>query len=183
MVVLRRDNDIQGIFGLSRGNWKTLRKSVPLHGGERRGAKQDEPAGSRKEGIVPNETTNVAKLGALQQFATAIAANTPELPHLEKSCLQYIEMVGSLQGLSTEQAALVASKQEASKKFKTQLIECQRLASVLRAAIKQHYGIRSEKLAEYNLQPFRGRKLSEKRRSKKKPEPVPAQPEQQTPQA
>jgi hypothetical protein len=132
---------------------------------------------------VSYEGTNVAKLGALQQLATTIAANTAELPHLEKSCLQYLEMVGNLQGLAKDQATLVASKQEASKKFKTQLIDCQRLASVLRAAIKQHYGIRSEKLAEYNLQPFRGRKPSGKRRSKKQPEPVPAQPEQQTPQA
>ena len=132
------------------------------------------------------ETTNVAKLGALQQFATAIAANTAELPQLEKSTLQFVEMVSTLQGIAKEQATLVASKQEASKQFKTLLVECQRLASVLRAAIKQHYGIRSERLAEYNLQPFRGRKPSEKRRSKKKqpePAPVPAQPEQETAQA
>lgn len=160
-----------------------LRKSVSLHGGERRDTKQAEPAGSRKEVNLSYETTNVAKLGALQQLATTIAANTPELPHLEKSCLQYVEMVGNLQGIAKQQAALVASKQEASKQFKTLLIECQRLATVLRIAIKQHYGIRSEKLAEYNLQPFRGRKASEKRRPKKPPEPVPAQPEQQTPQA
>ena len=132
---------------------------------------------------MPYETTNVAKLGALQQLATSIAANTSELPHLEKSCLQYVEMVGNLQEIAKQQAALVASKQEASKQFRTLLLECQRLASVLRAAIKQHYGIRSEKLAEYNLQPFRGRKPSEKRRSKKQPEPVPAQPEQETTQA
>lgn len=132
------------------------------------------------------ENTNVAKLGALQQFATAIAANTAELPQLEKSTLQFVGMVSTLQGIAKEQATLVASKQEASKQFKTLLIECQRLASVLRAAIKQHYGIRSERLAEYNLQPFRGRKPSEKRRSKKtqpEPVPVPAQPEQETAQA
>lgn len=133
---------------------------------------------------MPYETTNVAKLGALQQLATAIAANTSELPHLEKSCLQYVGMVSTLQGIAKEQATLVADKQEASKQFKTLLIESQRLASVLRAAIKQHYGIRSERLAEYNLQPFRGRKPSEKRRSKKQqPEPVPVQPEQETAQA
>jgi hypothetical protein len=129
------------------------------------------------------EGTNVAKLGALQQLATSIAANTPDLSHLEKSSLQYIEMVGNLQGLAKQQAALVASKQEASKQFQTLLTECQRLASVLRGAIKQHYGIRSEKLAEFNLQPFRGRKTGEKRPSKKKkPEPVTAQPEQEVTQ-
>jgi hypothetical protein len=129
---------------------------------------------------VPNETTNAAKLGVLQTFAAAIAANTAELPHLEKSCLQYVEMVGNLQGIAKEQAALVASKQEASKQFRTLLLDCQRLATVLRVAIKQHYGIRSEKLAEYNLQPFRGRKASEKRRSKKQPEPVATQPTRPT---
>lgn len=131
---------------------------------------------------MSSERTNVAKLGALQQLAAAIAANTSELPHLEKSSLQYIEMVGNLQGLAKQQAALVASKQEASKQFRTLLIECERLASVLRAAIKQHYGIRSEKLAEYSLQPFRGRKVSEKRRSKKQPAPVATQPEQEVTQ-
>jgi hypothetical protein len=134
----------------------------------------------RKEDNVPNETTNAAKLGVLQKFAGAIAANTPELPHLEKSCLQYVEMVGNLQGLAKQQAALVASKQEASKQFRTLLLDCQRLATVLRVAIKQHYGIRAEKLAEFDLQPFRGRKAAEKRRSKKQPEPVPAQPEHPT---
>lgn len=126
---------------------------------------------------MPYESTNVAKLGSLQQLAATIAVNIPELPHLEKSGLQYISMVGDLQETAKQQSALVASKQEASKKFKSSLIECERLASVLRAAIRQHYGIRSEKLAEYNLKPFRGRKTSEKRRSKKQPEPVPAQPE------
>lgn len=133
---------------------------------------------------LPNETTNMAKLGSLVQFAGTIAANTPDLPHLEQSCRQYISMVGNLQETAQNQAALVASKQEASKKFKSELTECERLASVLRAAIKQHYGIRSEKLAEYNLQPFRGRKSSEKRRSKKKqPEPSPVQPQPESPEA
>jgi len=140
----------------------------------------DEPEGSRKEVDLPYETTNVAKLGYLQQLATSIAANIPELPHLEPTCLQYISMVGNLQESAKQQAALVASKQEASKKFRSTLLECERLATVLRAAIKQHYGIRSEKLAEYNLQPFRGRKssgLPRKSRKKKQPEPSPVQPQ------
>lgn len=138
---------------------------------------------------MPKDTTNTAKLGALAQFAASIAANTPEFPHLEKSCLQYISMVGNLQETAKNQAALVASKQEASKKFKLELTECERLASVLRAAIKQHYGIRSEKLAEYNLQPFRGRKSSEKSKKKEKEkekeqqEPSPVQTQPKSPEA
>ena len=127
---------------------------------------------------MPYETTNAAKLGSLQQFAASIAANIPDLPHLEQSCLQFVTMVGNLQEISKQQAALVADKQEASKQFRDLLAECQRLATVLRVAIKQHYGIRSEKLAEYNLQPFRGRKPK-----KVQPEDVPDQPQSESPEA
>jgi hypothetical protein len=41
---------------------------------------------------------------------------------------------------------------------------------MLRQGVKQHYGIRSEKLAEFGLQPFRGRK------TKTEPEPKPETP-------
>jgi len=41
------------------------------------------------------------------------------------------------------------------------LTEGGRLTALLRHALKQHYGIRSEKLAEFGLQPFRGRKQPE----------------------
>jgi hypothetical protein len=37
-------------------------------------------------------------------------------------------------------------------------VEGERVASLIRSALKQHYGIRSEKLAEFDLKPFRGRK-------------------------
>jgi hypothetical protein len=36
--------------------------------------------------------------------------------------------------------------------------EASRLGTVLRFAVKQHFGIRAEKLTEFSLQPFRGRK-------------------------
>ena len=52
---------------------------------------------------------------------------------------------------------MTASKQAASKEQQTLLTEGQRLANAIRALVKEHYGIRSEKLAEFGLQPFRGR--------------------------
>lgn len=122
---------------------------------------------------MPNETTNAAKLGALQQFFAALTANAAELPQLEQSRLQLGTLLTSLQEAAKQQAALVASKQEASKKFRTFLTECERLASVLRASVKQHYGIRAEKLAEYNLQPFRGRTRTAK---SSQPKPAPSTP-------
>ena len=42
--------------------------------------------------------------------------------------------------------------------MKTLISEGDRLANVLLTSIKEHYGIRSEKVAEFGAQPFRGRK-------------------------
>ena len=52
-----------------------------------------------------------------------------------------------------------ASKQEASKRIEGLVVSGRRLAAVLKAKVKEHYGARSEKLTEFRLQPFRGRKV------------------------
>jgi len=59
--------------------------------------------------------------------------------------------------VSKEQAALIASKQEASKRLGKLLTEGQRVATGVGKLLKEHYGLDSEKLAEFGLQPFRGR--------------------------
>jgi len=120
---------------------------------------------------MPVETTNTGKLGALQRLAVSLAANSADLPQLEQSRLRFEALLALLQEAVKKQAALVASKQEASRQLQSLFIECERLATVLRAAVKQHFGIRSEKLAEFNLQPFRGRN----RKAKPSPEePAPS---------
>jgi hypothetical protein len=74
--------------------------------------------------------------------------------------------------LTKEQRGLRASKQEKTQKLKAVLAEGARLATLLRNSVKQHYGPTSEKLTEFGLQPFRGRKA----RPAPEPEP-PAGPE------
>ena len=49
----------------------------------------------------------------------------------------------------------------------------ERLASLLRKALQQHYGIRSEKLVEFGVKTFRGR-LRAKKVETPTPAPVPA---------
>ena len=71
---------------------------------------------------------------------------------------------------AASQAAQRAAKQQSSKSLKASIIEGDRLASLLRAAVKQHYGPASEKVAEFGVQPFRGRK----RTPKATPDPTPA---------
>jgi len=54
--------------------------------------------------------------------------------------------------------------------------EGQRLANLLRQALRQHYGPASPKLSEFDLLPFRGRT-----QSAKTPTPPPATPPPSTP--
>jgi hypothetical protein len=122
-------------------------------------------------------------MGKLQRLQSRLNSNRAELAHLEASLARFEALLAQVQEAADRQALHTAGKQAASQEFKTALVEGERLATVLQLAVKQHYGIRSEKLAEYNLQPFRGRKQSEKRRSKKQLEPVPAQPAQEPTQA
>ncbi|HEX7185186.1 MAG TPA: hypothetical protein VF756_25395 [Thermoanaerobaculia bacterium] len=59
------------------------------------------------------------------------------------------------------------------------LAEGRKLATFLRTGVKQHYGNRSEKLAEFDLQPFRGRKSQAtpppEKRPGKQPDPEKAE--------
>ena len=61
----------------------------------------------------------------------------------------------------SDKAAHAAAKQTATRQLDHSLSEGLRLATVLRLAVKAHYGIRSEKLVEFGLQPFRGRPAAE----------------------
>ena len=127
---------------------------------------------------MARENTNSAKLGALLRFLAALEANRDDLQHLEVSRTQLASMLSQAQEFATQQAAFIASKQEASRQFQIFLLEGERVATVLRFAVKQHYGIRAEKLAEFGLQPFRGRS----RRSPAPQEPpVPPSPSTEIP--
>jgi hypothetical protein len=107
---------------------------------------------------MQRQQTKAAKLGALQKFRDSLSANQANLPHLEGSVSQFDTLVTKAHELTARQGALAAEKQDISKQFVDTLTEAERLSTVLRLAVKQHFGIRSEKLTEFDLQPFRGRK-------------------------
>jgi hypothetical protein len=107
---------------------------------------------------MAREKTKKGRLGGLQRFRDALMSNREALPHLDGSFTQFDARVTGALELANRQGALTAEKQEVSKQLTDALEEAERLATVLRLAIKQHFGIRAEKLAEFDLQPFRGRK-------------------------
>jgi len=106
------------------------------------------------------ETTTSGRLGKLARFSAALATNAPELAHLEGARLRLERSLAEAQEIAKQQAAFIASKQEASQKLKKAVNETERLANGIRKLVAESYGVRSEKLAEFGVQPFRGRKLS-----------------------
>lgn len=106
---------------------------------------------------MARETTNAGKFGSMRRLSDAMAANQAEIQHLGVGQAKLEGLLTRAQEISQDQASRTAAKQEASKQLKVLFTESERLATVLRLALKEHYGIRSEKLAEYGLQPFRGR--------------------------
>ena len=66
---------------------------------------------------------------------------------------------------------MAASKQERSKQLQAIISEGQRLATGMRKMIVHQYGVRSEKLTEFGLQPFRGRKAKPAEENPEKPQP------------
>jgi hypothetical protein len=97
------------------------------------------------------------RVGRLQRLLARLTGNREELQHLEPSRARLEALFGQIQEAADRQALHTASKQEASQQLQTTLTEAERLATVLQLAVKQHYGIRAEKLADFGLQPFRGR--------------------------
>lgn len=104
------------------------------------------------------ETTYAGMLGDWQRLLAYLAAHSAELPHLDVSRGKLDGLLNQVEAVTKRQALLNAGKQEASRQLKTLMTDGQRLATLLRSSLKEHYGVRSEKLLEFGLQPFRGRK-------------------------
>jgi hypothetical protein len=104
------------------------------------------------------ETTYKGMVEGWERLSEWLTANASELAHLETSRVKLEGLLTQARQVAAVQAAQVAAKQQASQSMKTIITEGERVANVLRASVKEHYGIRSEKLAEFGVKPFRGRK-------------------------
>jgi hypothetical protein len=111
---------------------------------------------------VSEERTHAGKKGGWQRLATALEANGTELNHLDGQRSKFATLLSRVHEITQAQSALAANKQELSRQLQTLMEETGRLATTLRMSVKEHYGPRSEKLAEFGLQPFRGRARKDK---------------------
>ncbi|HEX3129671.1 MAG TPA: hypothetical protein VH394_20200 [Thermoanaerobaculia bacterium] len=94
-------------------------------------------------------------------LAAGLEANEADLPHLDSPRQELTDLMAEAQNLLAQQAAQAAAKQETTKRLQELIDRGLKLATFLRVGVKQHYGTRSEKLVEFHLQPFRGRRSAQ----------------------
>jgi hypothetical protein len=114
-------------------------------------------------------------IGDWQRLHGLVEANKADLPQLEPFLAKLGTVLAQAVEVSKQQGAMRAAKQEASKSLRKLTSQGNRLAALMRSALLEHYGITEEKLAEFGLQPFRGR--TRKQATPEKP-PAPQQPEE-----
>lgn len=118
---------------------------------------------------MTRETTYKGILGDWEQLHQMLVENSAELPHLEASRVKLEALLKQGLEVAAKQSMLRAEKQEASQQMKEIILSGRRLANVLRLSVREHLGIRSEKLTAYGVKPFRGR--SRKPKQEQQPEP------------
>lgn len=106
---------------------------------------------------MARETRYVGMLGDWQRLHGLVEANRAELPQLEPYLAKLKTIIDRALEVTKQQGSMRAAKQAASKEIRKLSGDGNRVAALMRQALKEHYGISEEKLAEFGLQPFRGR--------------------------
>lgn len=99
-------------------------------------------------------------LGDLLRLSAALAANEEDFGHMPGVLAEFQRLVVQIQEAASQQAALTAAKQEATRRFQDLLRAGQEHGLFLRRAAQMRYGRSSEKLIELGVRPFRRRKAS-----------------------
>ena len=89
----------------------------------------------------------------------ALVAHAAELPYLAEPSSRLENLLQQANSLSAEYSALTANKQEVGQRLQQVLREGDALAALLRNGARERFGTRSEKLVQFGLKPFRGRRL------------------------
>jgi hypothetical protein len=143
---------------------------------------QQQEVPTKKVKVKQRETTHAGKTGDWYDMLQALAANAADLPHLEVPRTQLASLFSQVGEIKKQQASSRVVKQSSSQQLQAMIADGQRLVALLRQAVKQHYGPRSEKLHEFKLKPFRGLVRGTKSTPQKptptpEPTPSPAAPE------
>ena len=133
---------------------------------------------------MARQTTYEGMIGDWQRLHGLVEANKADLPQLEPFLAKLGTVLAQAVETTRRQGAMRAAKQEASKSMRKLASQGNRLVALMRQALLEHYGIDEEKLAEFGLQPFRGRTRKQPTSEKPEaPQPAPEASKQASPQA
>jgi hypothetical protein len=96
-------------------------------------------------------------LNGWERLLASLEANGQDFPQFESYRTQLKAMLTAARETSAQQAAMAATKQEASKRLQAMLADGRKLANFLRNGVRQRYGNRAEKLVEFDLKPLRSK--------------------------
>ena len=111
-------------------------------------------------------------LNGWTQVLAAVEAHSAELPYLAEPSSRLESLFQRANDLSVEYSALTANKQDVGQRLQQTLREGDALASFLRKGARERFGIRSEILVQFGLQPLRTRS---------RPVPPPTEPDPEPP--
>lgn len=126
---------------------------------------------------MATQGTQSARLEDLRRLNTALTENADDLLAVQGAMTQLDTIVRQAQEAAARQAAFTASRLDATEELQRLLREGSRLATGLRQHVKFHYGISAGKLAEFGMQPFRGRLKKATPVVPIEPEPEPENPD------
>jgi hypothetical protein len=90
----------------------------------------------------------------------AMESNQEDVPHLQGTRDELHSLLERAWNLLQQQAALNASKQEATEELRAVLDHAQKTAAFLRTGLRYRYGHGNQKLVEFGIQPLRKRRRS-----------------------
>jgi hypothetical protein len=109
-------------------------------------------------------------VGTWSELADLVTPETTEgFPLLERTHGELREFVDEIQALLVQRDFFEARKQEVTQRIQEILPAGRRTATLLKQALKQHFGPDSEQLAAFGIKPFRGRKRARKAGAKPSP--------------
>ncbi len=88
----------------------------------------------------------------------ALSDNSEEVLHLQTKREKLQGIYEGTLGALREQSTAKASKQEASRHLEALIAEGNKVDNFLCVGLREHYGNRNEKLAEFDIQPLRTRR-------------------------
>lgn len=106
---------------------------------------------------MPKSKSYAETVNGWEGLLAALEANSGDLPQLDLPRQRLQTILDQIRAFTVEQAALAASRQQATERVYTLLFQGRKLATVLRATVREHYGNRSPKVTEFGLQPLRTR--------------------------